>query len=227
MPSLRSWWEQRVERVEVRRRYRSARRGWVRQHLTSRLAPVSLVLSLLLGVGSVLVYWTWARVRGTPFDPVGFWALIIPLAIYVLGTWVYYRIKAPAQVFEAQRLQLQQYAPPTPWAVAVEVAEEERRITVRLLPSEGHTGATTIDSATCFLAIGQVRPACTTPKSGAVGEGKSIRWDYPVEFDNPIWPLPDGQYEAVVSRITSSSLQGSASIGGKFRIGPRKRWWSR
>lgn len=227
MPSLRSWWAQRVERRVVRRQYRRALRGWVRPRVTSRLAPANLALSLLLGIGGVFVYWVWSRIWNTPFDPVGFWALVIPPTIYVAGTWAYYRTKAPAQVFEAQRRQLQQYNPPIPWVVAVEVAEEERRITVRLVLSDRHTGTTTIDSATCFFALEQVRPACTTPKSGNVGEGKSIQWDYPAEFSNPVWPLPDGQYEAVVSGITSSSIQGTASIGGQFRIGPRKRWLRR
>jgi hypothetical protein len=58
-----------------------------------------------------------------------------------------------------------------------------------------------------------------------VRDGKSIQWDYPAEFDTPVWPSPDGHYEAVVDGITSPSLNGSVSIGGQFQIG-RRKWWS-
>jgi hypothetical protein len=224
MPSLRNWWKQRTKQRGVRRHCRSSRRSWVLQHVKNRLAPTDLAVTLGLGLGAVLVYWAWAEVRNTAFDPVGLWALIVPLAAYVVGTWAYYRTKAPAQLFEQQRQQLEQLNPPIPWAVAVEVAEEERRITVRLLLRSGTTGTTTIDSATCFFDVGEVRPTCRSPKSGKVGDGKSIQWDYPAEFNNPVWPLPDGQYAVGVDRITSPSLDGSATIGGQFQIG-RRKWW--
>lgn len=184
-------------------------------------------MSLALGLGGILVYVVWAEITDTPFDPVGFSALVLPPAAFVLGTWIFYRIKAPAQLFERQDEQLRRLQPQIPWVVAVEVAEHERRITVRLLLSDRFTGATTIDSATCFFAINQVRPTCLTPKSGEVSGTQAIEWQYPDEFTTPIWPLPDGRYEAVVSDIRSPSINGTASVGGQFQIGRPKRSWRR
>jgi hypothetical protein len=168
MASLRSWWKQRAERRRVRQRYRSARSGWVRERVSTRLAPANLGLSVLLGLGGVLVYWGWAQVRSERFDLVAFWVIVIPPAAYILGTCAYYWTKAPAQLFEEQRGQLERFNPPIPWVVAVEVAEDERRIFVRLVPRADITGTTKIESATCFFAIREVRPACPTPKSGSL-----------------------------------------------------------
>jgi hypothetical protein len=158
------------------------------------------------------------------FQLVRLWALVLPLVVYVAATWMYYRMRAPAELFHDQREQIERQQPRLPWAVAVEVDEARRRIMVRLILRDGVTGTTPIDVATCFFAIGNVRPTCPTEKSGEVGEGKTLGWEYPVEFEPPIWPIPDGEYEAVVDRITSPLFAGTASVGGRFRIGPRKRW---
>jgi hypothetical protein len=221
------WWKGWLvghrERRDSAREYRRARRNWVREHVRARLRLTALLTSLSLGIGGVLVYWTWARWRGTEFEPVRFWALVIPPIFYAAGTWMYYRMRAPAQLFQDQREQIELHQPRVPWAVAVDVDEAHRRIMVRLTLRDGSTGTTMIDSATCFFAIEAVRPACRTPKSGEVGEGKTIEWEYPLEFEPPIWPIPDGEYEAVVDKIASPSFPGTVSTGEQFRIGPRKR----
>jgi hypothetical protein len=224
---LRNWWKQRPERRDVRRRYRSARGDWVRERVTGHLRPKNIGLSLALGFGSVFVYGAWAKLQETPFDPASLLAALVPPVTYVVGTWLYYRVKAPAQLFDAQRRQLEQLNPPTPWVVAVEVAEEERRITVQLLLSDRFTGTTQINSATCFFEVGNVRPRCDTPKSGAVSQTQALAWQYPDEFVPVVWPLPSGRYEAVVTGIRSPSTRDTAhTIGGQFQVG-KPKWWRR
>ena len=163
----------------------------------------------------------------TAFDPVAFWALVIPPVVYAGGTWLSFRMKAPAQLFEEQRRQLEQFNPPAPWAVAIEVAEQERRITIRLVLRDGVTGTTMIDSATCFIVVDNIRPTCRTPKTGPVSETQALEWHYPAEFDKPIWPLPDGTHPAVVQGITSPSTPNTThSLGASIQIG-RTSWWTR
>ncbi len=225
MSGVRDWWEQRRERREVRRRYTSARRAWVRERLTAHLRPKGLGVSVALGVVGVLVLWVWAMWHGASFDPAGVLAVVVPPSLYIAGTWLYYRAKAPVELFELQRQRLESLLPRSPWVVAVGVAEEERRIIVQLLLSDGYSGDVAVDAATCFLAIGNVRHRCETPKAGVVSQTRAIEWRYPDEFTPVVWPLPSGRHEAVVDGIRSQSATGDTihSVGAKVEMTRRKR----
>jgi hypothetical protein len=187
---------------------------------------LGLGVSVALGFVSVAVLWGWARWHKVAFDPGELLAVLAPPVLYFGITWTYYSLKAPTQLFEEQQRTIDQYNPPTPWVVAVDVAEEERRITIQLLLG-AYTGTARVDSATCLFDIGNIRTYSDTPKSGAVSRTEAIEWEYPKEFTPKKWPLPSGHYEVLVKDIRSE-ITGDTShgVGGKFDIG-KPKWRQR
>lgn len=92
----RRWALSRSDGVE----YRRERRSWVRAQLHALYDKWGLPRTLILAPLGLGAAWTLGRIRHMHAD---FWGLllaaVVPVVLVVGGSWLWYRVKAPAALF--------------------------------------------------------------------------------------------------------------------------------
>jgi hypothetical protein len=91
-------------------------REWTRSQFTARLRKANLPLSAGLAVAGPLVYWWWEAIHDMDVDDVGLiLAAVIPVLLYMFGTWLSYWVRAPFHVFWRYKEYFEERNPRSPW----------------------------------------------------------------------------------------------------------------
>lgn len=177
-----------------------------------------------LALASLALYVGWASISDVKVDTVGLAIAAVGPSLLVVVWWVlWFRFRAPGFVLDEYKRYYDQLNPPSPWSVAVDVQEDERKIALRLLLNNRYTAGPEITSASCRMTIGDLNLVSGT-KSGRVTHDRGLEWIYPRDFPNAVWPIERGTHEAACEIMTTDG--SSSTIGARVRIG-KPRWRDR
>lgn len=227
---LRDMWGGPPQEVRISAKaYRRERREWRKGRLLHHASTRNLFLGAGLSIGGLLVYWAYGELRNVLVDPLGLLlAAVLPPLVYLGLVGLRLRIQSRSYVFHQYKTFYDSQRPRPAWVLSPEVAKDESKVTIRILLADWYTAGPEITAVKCFIAVDGRRPQSKETKRGTPTHSDAIPFEYPDEFDNPVWPLPQGEYEAVCNIKSADPALGVLSTGGRFRIGPRpNRWWKR
>lgn len=210
-PNLRYRW---TEYRRLSKPYHKEVRGWVHSKIREAFTRNNVLISSFLAITGPLIFWWWEAARNMTVDPAGLLiAAAAPVALYLVGLWVWYRFHAPIYVWARYKQFYDGHNPPLPWATSVLLHHDGSGATFRLLTRGNPERA---DKVSCeFHLKDHVSPAKRKWEAVEISQEHPLELVYPADFQNADWPLGRGEYEATWHIDTAAQR---ATYGAQLRI---------